>query len=220
MINKSAFGMLQTIDPGAARELRTELALLSPELPSTSGLELRYDIAKDGKCTGPVLELKDGPKLGSVHWQLELNCSGAIVSLNHSTAARAGSSSELVQLASVSNALAYLVVPGQLSPRIQSLWTDRGSGSVVARFLTNGTKSGPASLPLYQHWLRLDFGLDVVNITVWFGKAPDIINGASANQQAYLLFNPTVADPADWVNIHKFSRSQNVVITTFTNLPE
>eukprot|EP00666_Eupelagonemidae_sp_cell4sb_P016962 gene16962-22849_t len=32
--------------------------------------------------------------------------------------------------------------------------------------------SGPSELPLYQHWLQIDFAAEVVNVRVWLGKAP------------------------------------------------
>ena len=36
-------------------------------------------------------------------------------------------------------------------------------------------------------------------MTVWLGKAPDVVDGGAANKQGYLLFNPLVANPTRWV---------------------
>jgi hypothetical protein len=212
MINRSAFSMLSKIDPEASHELETELALLSPELPDMSGFKERWSSAKDGVCTGPTLELRNSPVLGSgTRWQLALNCSGAIIALNRTsssatmaagTTATATSSrrASTARFATQSNPLAFMVIPGQPLPQIRSLWTHATSGSVVAKVVTNGTTSGgSAGLPLYQHWLKLDFDHDFVNLTVWLGKAPDEINGGSANQQVYLVFNPPVSDPTQWM---------------------
>ena len=202
MINESAFTLLSIVDPAASRQLDKELALLSPELPSVAGLQARWSAAADGVCTGSTLELKNGPALGNAQlgWQLALSCSGAIVSLNRSTpSTHSAGDGEVAEFASVSNPLALVVIPGQPTPKIQALWTDSHTGTLVAKMVTNDTTSGPASLPLYQHWMRLEFGRGFVNVSVWLGKAPDVINGAAADQQVYLLFNPLVNDPNDYV---------------------
>ena len=210
MINTTAFSILADVDPVASTALQKEVAELIPTLPDTRGMTLRFDATRDGTCSGHTLALQ-GPPLGNAHWKVALNCSAAVVSLNQTSRAhpdtrigpRHGNpgwpGAGDVLLASVVNPLAYLVVPGQPTPQINKLWSDPATGSVVASVMTNATRSGPGGLPLYQHWLKLDFTQNTVNVTVWLGKAPDVINGGAANQQAYLLFNPPTAQPNKWV---------------------
>jgi len=190
--NITAFAMLAEGDPEMVKKLQAEVSQLNPVLPETKSMDLRYSVSKQGPCTGDTLNITGAP-LGAAQWQVVLNCSGAIVSLNHTE------SGKTLQFASLSNPLAHIVIPGQPTPAIQSVWTDSHSGRVVANIVTNSTKSGPGGLAAYQHWLQLDFEGNCVNITVWLGKASDPINGGSANGQVYLLFNPPVTQLDNWV---------------------
>ena len=113
---------------------------------------LRYDAATDGACAPHALS-PNGAPIGGAGWRVALNCSGAVVSLNQTArggttapaertaaaAAAAGRAAPTKQtavtasLASPTNPLAYLVVPGEPTPAIQQLWSDAATGSVVAR---------------------------------------------------------------------------------------
>ena len=194
LINISALSLMADEDPSFMEDLEPELAALArQDPPPTAGLTPRYTTkAGGGGCAAAgAVPVSGGGSLGANGWEVQFNCSGAITMLTKTEGA--------VHLASAANPLALVVIPGQTTlPVLQSIWSDPKTGSVLINAVANGSKTGLDGQAMYQHYLQLEFSAGYINVTVYLGKAADVINGAAASQAVYLHFNPATSDPELW----------------------